>query len=340
MGAAFRFVPYGEDILPSPGVLVLDVGMRTAPGVLDHHHPQAEPECAASLVVRHPELVLGHDLAPLREVVTHRLPDFDALSAIFLALRLLETRRVDPAMERLAAYAKLVDSASLSPAIDLAATPYAVLRALFAGRKGPEEAANEARVDEGLKFMRHLHARAERGEDLVENRRLFAGIDRYERAQRKVEGDHARYLDNAGRGIKLRLRLPSASGTGTKEVDGLVVRNPTSFLLKEWARRDRENAPGGVGFGFLMANFMETRYILGVDPSRGVRLKGLGDILNRREAEKRRETGRPFAAWYDGNCPLFDFRIVDSPQDPTALDFDEVLALLLEFGGPPPEESR
>jgi len=339
MDVSFRFVPYGEDLLPEPGVLVVDVGMRTVPGVIDHHHPQAEPECAASLIVRHPDLVLGHPLAPLGEIVTHRLPDFDALCAAFLALRLLETRRVDPAMERLAAYAKLADSASLPPSIDLGATPYAILRAMFAGSKGPEEAANEARVVEGLKFMRFLHGRAERGEDLLENRRLFAGIDRYEMAQRKVGGDHARYLDDAGRGLKLKLKLPAGVGTGVKDIDGLVVRNPTSFLLKEWARRDRENAPGGSGFGFLMTNFMETRYILGVDPARGVRLKGLADLLNRREAEKRRDSGRPFTAWYDGNCPLFDFRIIDSPQDRTALGFEDILAVLVEFGGARPKKT-
>lgn len=339
MGVSFRFVPYGQDILPVPGVLVLDVGMRTVPGVIDHHHPGAEAECAASLVVRRPGLVLDHDLDPLREVVTHRLPDFDALSAAFLALRLLETRRVDPAMERLAAYAKLVDSAALSPALDLGGTPYAVLRGMFAGRKGPEDAANETRVEEGLKFMRFLHARAERGEDIVENRRLFSGIDRYERAQRKVESDHARYVDDAARGLKLRLRLPAAGGPGFKEVDGLVVRNPTSFLLKEWSRRDREAAPGRDGFGFLMTNFLGTRFSLGVDPARGVRLKGLADLLNRREAEKRGAAGRPFTAWYDGNCPLFDFRIIASPQDDTALGFEEILELIHRFGGIGPDEA-
>lgn len=191
MEAVYRFVAYGEDIRPEPGVLVLDVGMKTVPGVIDHHHPGAEPECAASLVVKHPDLVLGHDLNPLREVVTHRLPDFDALSAIFLALRLLETRRINPAMERLAAYAKIVDSASLPPSIDLGATPYSILRAMFAGRKGPEEAANEARVGEGLKFMRFLHAKAQEGEDILENRRLFGGIERYERAQKSRGGPYS-----------------------------------------------------------------------------------------------------------------------------------------------------
>jgi len=332
MEVSYRFVPYGEDILPEPGVLVLDVGMKTVPGVIDHHHPQAEPECAASLVVKHPDLVLGHDLNPLREIVTHRLPDFDALSAIFLSIRLLETRRIDPAMERLAAYTKMVDTASLPGRIDLGATPYSILRAMFAGRKGPEEAANESRVVEGLKFMRFLHGKAAAGEDILENRRLFAGIERYERAQRKVEEDHVHYLNDVRRGLKLKLRLPLASGQGAKEVDGLVVRNPSSFLLKEWARRDRENAPGGNGFSFLMTNFLGTRYILGVDPGSGINLKGMADLFNRREAEKRREAGRPFTAWYDGNCPLFDFRIIDSPQDQTALEYEEILALLTRFG--------
>jgi hypothetical protein len=55
-------------------------------------------------------------------VITHRLPDFDALASIFLTVRLLETGRVDPGMETIAAYTRMVDSASLPGEVDLAAT--------------------------------------------------------------------------------------------------------------------------------------------------------------------------------------------------------------------------
>lgn len=123
------------------------------------------------------------------------------------------------------------------------------------------------------------------------------------------------------------------SGQGKKKVDGLIIRNPRSFLSKEWARRDRENSPLGQGFTLLMTNFGNNRYILGVDPRKGVNLKGLGAFLNEREEEKRKALGKEFTQrWYEGNCPFFNFRIVDSPQDVTSLSHEEILDTLQHFG--------
>ncbi len=208
-------------------------------------------------------------------------------------MKLLETGRVDPAMETIAAYAKMVDSAALPNSLDLAATPYAVLRALFSGSKKSEDEINRQRTDEGLRFMRFLYTRAAEGNDIIENRKLFAGIDRYERAVHKVEGDYSSYLADLDRGRILRLRLPAVDGRSVVDVDGLTVANPRSFLLKEWARRDREHPPDRRGFGFLMTKFGEDRFILGVDPDRGIHLKGLGTRLNLKELEKRTAAAPP-----------------------------------------------
>jgi len=377
MDISFKFVNYGERFEPAPGTIVLDVGMKTVPGVIDHHHPDAEPECTTSLIIKHPRLVLDHirpsqagtggaDAPPLT-FITHRLPDFDALASIFLTLKLLETGRIDPAMERIAAYAKMVDSAALPNSLDLAATPYAILRALFSGSKKSEDEINRQRTDEGLRFMRYLYARAAEGDDIIENRKLFAGIDRYERAVHKVEGDYSSYLADLDRGRILRLRLPAVKGRAfgsplardlypqastaemdprampgapaavdgrsVVDVDGLTVANPRSFLLKEWARRDREHPPDRRGFGFLMTKFGEDRFILGVDPDRGIHLKGLGPRLNLKELEKRTAAGRPAGPpWYAGDNAFFDYRIIDSPRDGTSLQPAEVLDTLLAFG--------
>jgi hypothetical protein len=343
MDISFKFVNYGARFEPAPGTIVLDVGMKTVPGVIDHHHPDAEPECTTSLIVKHPRLVLDHvrpskagtggaDAPPLT-FITHRLPDFDALASIFLTLKLLETGRVDPAMERIAAYAKMVDSAALPNSLDLTATPYAVLRALFSGSKKSEDEINRQRTDEGLRFMRFLYARAAEGDDIIENRKLFAGIDRYERAVHKVEGDYSSYLADLDRGRILRLRLPAVDGRSVVDVDGLAVANPRSFLLKEWARRDREHPSLGRGFGLLMTKFGEDRFILGVDPDRGIHLKGLGSRLNLKELEKRTAAGRPAGPpWYEGDNAFFEYRIIDSPQDGTSLTTADVLDSLLAFG--------
>jgi len=341
----YEFAGFGTRFASSPGRLVLDVGMAQAPGVLDHHFPEAEDECAASLVIKHPELILDH-LRPAGRpadafgpvtIVTHVLPDFDALAAIFLAIRLLETGTVDDGMRKLAAYTKTVDSSLLPPTIDLAATPYAVLRALFAGVKKPPDEISADRISEGLKFMKILHARAAEGRDILEDRSLFAGIDRYEQAVRKVEGDNAWYQGDVHRARKVMLSLPRASGTGRILVDGLIVVDAHSFLLKEWARRDREGAPLGRGFSFVYSNFQGLRHSLGVDPAAGVNLRGLADILNEMEARKAEAAGRTDRPrWYGGECPFFNYRLVVSPHEGTRLSHEEIVGAVMKFGAPSP----
>jgi hypothetical protein len=342
MDIVYEFVPYGEPFEPLPGSIVLDVGMRTVPGVIDHHHPDAEPECTASLLVKHPELVLDH-LGPYRSgtqqtgrpalrIITHRLPDFDALASIFLTLELLKKGGVDSSMQKLARYTRLVDSASLPERIDLSATPYSILRALFSGPRKDESEINRMRVAEGLKFMNFLYSKAEEGYEIEENRLLYSGIDRYLRAMRKVENDYFHYLDDLQRGNKLVLNLPRLERTGHRPVDALIIRNPTSFLLKEWARRDRAHSSLGKGFSLLVTGFGSQRYILGVDPVRGVNLRGLGGMLNEREHLKRAhnaDSSRP--CWYEGNCPFFNYRIIDSPQEGTLLSDQDLIDCLMSF---------
>jgi hypothetical protein len=337
----YRFVDYGEPFEPAPNTLVLDVGMKTVPGVIDHHQPDAEPECAASLAAKYPALVLDH-LAPGNiprasdeplTIVTHRLPDFDSLAAIYISLKILETGQVDDGLREIAAYAKLVDSAALPKTLDLAGTPYGLLRALFSGSKKSEEENNRDRLEEGLKFMRTLHARAAEGRGILEDERLFAGIDRYDRARQKVRGDYTTYLSDLVRSKEFRADLPAVDGASRRTVNGLLVKNPRSFLLKEWAHRDREHPSLGDGFSFIVSNFGNASYGLGVDPEKGVNLRGLGARIEAKEREKRLVNGH-FAGppWYEGNCPLFDYRIIVSPQGGTVLTAAELMEEVLAFG--------
>jgi hypothetical protein len=335
----YRFADYGTPFETAPGQVVLDVGLRLAPGVLDHHHSGSGADCASALVVKRPELVLDHIRPGGREpeggltFVTHRLPDFDALASIFLAQRLIERGGIDPAMRDLAAYAQVVDSSTLPRDLDLAATPYGVLRALFAGAKGGEAEINRNRIETGLKLMRHLHARAVEGASLMENAALFRGLDAYERAVRKVAEDHQSYLADAARSPRFRITLPALEGPGFRTVDGLSVDNPRCFLLKEWARRDVLYAPGGRGFSFVMSRHGEDRFIIGVDPAAGVCLRGLGPILDGLERESRAGQGRPHEPlWFEGDNAFFRKRIVDSPRDGSVLTAAAVDRAVRAFG--------
>jgi len=345
MEVRYEFVNYGEDLSPCPDMIAVDVGMKMVPGVIDHHHPQAEAECASSLVVKYPGLTLDHlrprqagviaDLPNTLTMITHRLPDFDAVCAVFLVRRLVEEGRTDPAMVKLADYAKIVDSASLPKSLDLASTPHTILRALFAQIRNPsEEENNIQRMREGLKFMAFLHSRAEGGQDLLQNRELFAGIDRYERAMHRAEEDYFQYLEDIRQAEQAELFLPvvAALGHGRKRVDGLFIRRSRSFLLKEWARLDRIHPAQNNGFTFVLSCTGPGRYMLGVDVEHAVTLKGLGPLLDARETEARRQLNRPFDnPWYDGNCAFFENRIVVSPRDGSVLAIEDVIEEVKKF---------
>jgi len=344
----YVFADYGLPFEPAPNTLVLDVGMRTVPGVIDHHQPDAEAECAASLVAKYPHLVLDH-LAPEGApesgepltIVTHRLPDFDSLAAIYIALKVLETRRVDAGLRALAAYTKMIDSALLPKSVDLAGTPYALLRAMFSGSKKSEEEIGRDRLQEGLRFMRALHARASEGKSLLEDERLFAGIDRYDLARRKVRGDYTTYLSDLTRSREFRVELPKSDGSGRKTVNGVAVPQPRSFLLKEWAHRDREHPSFGDGYSLILSSFGEGGVGLGVDPHQGIHLRGLGPRIEARERAKREAGGLPPGPpWYEGNCPLFDYRIIVPPRGGTVLTAAEVLEEVLAFGNGELEKKR
>jgi hypothetical protein len=339
----YRFVPYGTILEPEPRTLVLDVGMKTMPGVIDHHHSEAECECAASLVARRPDLVLDHIPAPSEDsggeegrplvVVTHRMPDFDSVAAVFLALRLVERRALDPAMTVLADYTKLVDSALLPREIDLAATPYAVMRSLFRRIRADQADANLERMQEGQRFMRFLHARAEEGHDILENRSLFTGIERFERAMRICEEDHFAYLADLDTAERMILSLPLENGEGRKSVEGLAVVQPRSFLFRDWAQRDRDHTRLRRGFSFLMTVMGRGKVVLGVEPGEGVWLKGLGKILNDlEEARCAGDSDTPGAGWYEGGNSFFNYRILASPRSGTRLGPSDILDAVRSFG--------
>jgi len=317
--------------------------MKSVPGVIDHHQADAECECAASLVVKKPGLVLDHipagslDPGPRNglalTIITHRMPDFDSVAAAFLALRLIERGEVDPAMTTLAEYTRLVDSARLPRDIDLTATPYAILRALFRRIRKDEGTSNRERMAEGLRFMRFLHTRAGEGHDIHANRSLFAGIERFDRAMRDCEEDNFTYLADVESAEQLDLSLPLDSGAGRKGVDGLVVVHPRSFLLRDWAIRDRDLSPRGRGFSFLMMILARGKVILGVSPEEGVWLKGLGEELDAMEKVRRPEGTIPAGeGWYSGGCPFFNHRIIASPRDGSRLEPREIMQAVRAYG--------
>ncbi len=334
----FQFVEYGEEFEPQEGVLVLDVGRKLEKGILDHHQETAEDECAATLVVKYPQYILSHlDGKNSFKIITHKYPDFDAVSSSYLALKLLEYGKVTDFMRELSSYAKLVDSSRIPKNYTLSGTPYAILYAIYQNIKS--ELPKENRLYHiGIKRMKiafelfdFLKERFERGENVWNNEKIFMGNQLYERAQKKVLDDYKNYLKDIKNFTKGKVKLLKTDESSLKEVDYLIAIHPSSFLLKEWAKRDRENSPSSEGFSLIVSSLFTGNFMIAVNYESGTFLKGLGEFLNKAEEKKRKEKNIPMEFWYEGNSPFFNHRIVASPSKGTILSNVEVVSAIRDY---------
>jgi hypothetical protein len=156
---------------------------------------------------------------------------------------------------------------------------------------------------------------------------------------RAVEHDYRRYLTDLMAGRVGTLAIPAQDGSGLRTVSLLTVRDPASALFKVWARQDRRHAPDGHGFVMTSVQYGDSRFVVSVDPTAGVWLKGLGAALDRAETVQRAALGlertgpvRPgydnSDPWYDGRSPIHNYTIIDAPRGGTVLTAAEVAALV------------
>ncbi len=339
------FVGYGEVVEPQPGVIALEVGNKTVPGVIDHHQEDAEKECTASLIYRYPHLILDHEgIEDIEEVkfVMHEPPDFDTIVAAYFTQNLIEKGVLPTGSRELSEYTRLVDSAMLPKTDRPWETPYGVLQGIFeknrryCEQKGvSEKFSNYYRLQRGFYLMEYLCLKVAEGLTL-DDPHLFQEDYPFERERKLIREDTALYVEDLKKAEISLITLPRTEGHGEKEVDVLLIKNPKSVLFKDWARGDREHSPKGEGFTMLMANYDHKRYIISVDPVSGVMLKGLGAALEKAEVKKRKQLGkeRPIDPqrqgyensdpWYDGRGPLFNYTIVDAPRNGTVLTEKEI----------------
>ena len=102
--------------LPADSTVILDTGNELTPGIIDHHQPGCEysNQCVASIVVQHAEKYLGHCLGKDEiHIVTHFLPDLDAISAVYFAQKFLDGQSLSAFDELFCDYVTMVDLGKL-----------------------------------------------------------------------------------------------------------------------------------------------------------------------------------------------------------------------------------
>jgi hypothetical protein len=328
----FRFLGYGEELIPQQNTIILDVGKKLDFGILDHHQKLAPNECAASLVVKYPQYILEHLKGEKNiTIITHKYPDFDAVASSYLTKRLIETGKVSESMIKIAQYAKIVDSANLPINIPLEDTPYAILYSLFhkinyfGERKDKIQYIGEKRMQIGFSLLSEIEVKVREGIDVSQSISSLSGFKEYEKARQMINFDYMEYLTDVKRAGKGTIKLLREDNRGLKSVDFFYIINPKSYLLKDWIKRDFKNSPSGKGFSLIISSLYEGNFMIATSPLSETYLKGLGELINNWEKEKREKRNIEFLSWYEGDSPFFNYRIIASPGDGTILTREELL---------------
>ena len=347
------FVPFGSILVPETGKLALDVGNSLLPGVIDHHQPGAEEECAASLVLRYPHFVLDHlKGTPIEEItiITHVSPDLDAVTSAFFAQSLLTNGHPPPFSEAIAEYVRDVDRGICFRLPGVVVTVYSIFTALCElirseakDKKWPAEKTYRMRMEKGFSLWQYVMSVMDEHIDLHDSR-IFEPSHPFQDAQDLVTKDYAVYIQDLRRSKQMQFVLPHKSDNRSGMADALMVVDPESLLFRSWARGDSQHSPGGRGFAMLAVNYEYERYIISVDPQSPYYLRGLGDLLEKAEIRKRKALGKERQGeprpgynipdpWYDGRNPLHNYTIVDTPRGGTVLDWGEIQKIILRYAG-------
>ena len=336
------FVPMGYMARRQKGVVYIDTGNSKELGIIDHHHPEAgKAASACELLLRKPQLLLGHlqGIASSQiEFRLHEQPDLDCVATFYAACELLDEDPRQDILKLLADYVSKIDRGIIPQPETVADSLYGVF---IAHQKRVEDELG-SRITDSMRLKAGLRV-IDCAFYLMEKSRLkanFADIFRFgggwfEEERQMVRNDWSLYEEDfERRGHTYRARVNGIS----EPVEGLWLDHPLSLLFKFWARNDRR-AEGGRGYAFLAVDWSKAekgknRFVISVAPEAGLSLKGLGESLESEENARREELGRqrpvhPIRYPSDNSDPWYfgwshDYTIVDSPHNGTVLTNREV----------------
>ncbi|MCM3691448.1 hypothetical protein [Neobacillus niacini] len=298
--------------------LILDLGNRLEPGVIDIHQMKngfkwkdESIVSTAKLIYTFPEMLdYLSDTIEKVTIIVHTYPDFDCFASVYLAQYYLQHRKLPPFAKELADYAEEIDTGKMKLDPDRPLAPYSISQVI-------DETVPRGHINilmRGLELIKYIMNRlsllSER-ERTLKSPVLFEVDHPFQMEQILVEEDYKKYLDDLENICeKRKIRLPCFEGS-TREVEGLFWNAPsTSLLDKLWARSD-VNAPSGKGYTFTFIpkkryppkqEFLESfvlggeeviaaisatnRVIISVDGTSDVSLYGLAEMLEFEETKK------------------------------------------------------
>lgn len=332
------FVPHGKRIdppLPS-GTVALDVGNSSpGSGIFDHHQGGASSGSTAELLLRHQsdfeERLKGQtDI----QVITHEQPDFDALTALFLAWAFLSTSSTPPsAFDSLADFASKVDQGHVRPGEQLTLYTFVLMVGPWltteeglslrhsedmirvfqnGGIQVEDPSADACTAALTLRLLRDWHSAPEwLPPEPIEKRSVSEPVRKIlrplsERLSTQVQRCQRdlKWAQTAGDTGHMDVLDERQNGSERKIPFVRVVAptaNPSILgkYLRTWSQREHD-APVVSILQFREAQ----RTIVSVPPESSLTLKGMGLFLERMERRERKRQGRS-----DEDAPRF--QVVD-----------------------------
>ena len=351
------FVPMGFVACPEKGVVYLDTGNANRPGIIDHHFEGCQANSACELLLRNPELLLEHvqGLSPSQlEFRLHHAPDLDCAATLYTAVELLSGHPRTEILQQLAAYVNLVDQARLPLPHKLSHSLYGVFQAhqrLTLAAQSDTTSRDLRLLEAGLRVIDAAVYLLQQSFDTLRTTHPegsgFASIFQFQptwfAAERQLlEEDQIRYAED----VQYRSHQYIARVNGLPDpVVGLWLDHPQSVFFRLWGWND-PNAPGGNGYPFLAVDLSvpgKNRFVIGVNPARGLNLQGLGQLLEAHEARKRKLLGKerpihPIRYPADNSDPWYfgqghQYTVIDAPGEGTVLSAAEVQQIHKDWHG-------
>lgn len=316
----FRFVPMGT-VAPSalpPGEFWLDVGHRATDRVFDHHGKDTPAWSAAQLVFNNAHQIRKelHRGPASITLVTHQVPDLDAVSAVWLACKIIagdpieaERAWIEPIVEAVS----FNDQGMVRTSQPDRCWPI-VMRLMLAVEYA--QYSDQDRLKAGIQLMGDTFGLVKGGKSLSEAAQELISST----VTKAIAQAEAAYRKDRAHGMTFQVKLPrrkidefalkancvqfekaSPPPIQSTLTDALFLENPLSVLFKELARGDFEQSTLGQGFQLLIvairipeiedASPYQFRYVISTDPFSGKHLKGLGELLTSLEREKQCQIG-------------------------------------------------
>lgn len=332
--------------LPADSTIILDTGNALRPGIIDHHQPGCKfaDKCVAHIVVNNGIPYLEHLLGKEEvNVVTHFIPDLDALGAVYFTLKYLRNEVFTFLDQQVADYINMVDMGKLS----LDPEKPIGIASLWLHQTNIKDFStaftqefNQDLLAKGLLFMEGVLKVIRTDENPYINQG-FEQIPDFEEPIKDILNDAANYRLDVENSITGIIELYNSDTRGMDEVEVIISRDAKSFLWKYMVRGDRNNSLFGKGFKFTCLHTTgKNGAIISVDPNYPYDLKGLGvyldtleitQLLNSKGIEEiiNGADGGPRSGfhrnnpWYDGRG-THNFTIIDVPRGGTMLSENQI----------------